>query len=60
MIREVKESADYDIPAYLYRGEVPFTELICDECGEETDALYELEGRQLCKNCLLNATKIAI
>lgn len=27
---------------------------ICDECGEEVNTLYHLEGQQLCSSCVLN------
>lgn len=33
-------------------------ELYCDECGEETDELYALDGQQLCEDCLKKQTKI--
>lgn len=28
---------------------VPY--LVCDECGEEANRLYEVDGRQLCRDC---------
>ena len=27
--------------------------LVCDECGFEEDILYEYDGQQLCKTCVL-------
>ena len=27
---------------------------ICDHCGEEVDTLYEIEGDELCQDCLLD------
>lgn len=29
--------------------------LICDKCGDEAEKLYEYEGEQLCKDCLLES-----
>lgn len=34
------------------------TELVCDNCGYETDVLYNFNGEQLCEDCLLNHKKI--
>lgn len=31
-------------------------ELICDECGDEAETLYNLNGRELCEDCLRNLT----
>lgn len=28
--------------------------LVCDECGDEAQKLYEVDGRQLCSRCALN------
>jgi hypothetical protein len=28
---------------------------ICDECGDEVNTLYKLEGQQLCSSCVLNS-----
>ena len=27
--------------------------LVCDECGEESETLYEYDGEQLCGDCVL-------
>lgn len=33
--------------------------LICDDCGNETDSLYEVEGSQYCAECALaHLTKV--
>ena len=28
--------------------------LICDECGDEVEKLYKVDGMQLCSRCALN------
>lgn len=60
MIRRIKECNYSDIPHYLYREPIEYVELVCDCCHEETDSLYEYDGRELCEYCLLGATKIVI
>ena len=28
--------------------------LVCDECGDEVETLYKVDGMQLCSRCALN------
>lgn len=28
------------------------TRFYCDKCGDETDELYEVDGEELCEDCL--------
>lgn len=30
----------------------------CDKCGDEINDVYELDGQELCADCLLDACKI--
>lgn len=32
--------------------------LRCDQCEEETDKLYKLEGEELCEECLFEALEV--
>ncbi len=32
--------------------------LICDECGDEFEFLYDYDGEELCQDCLLNRFKL--
>lgn len=58
MIKIVKEKVDYEIPHFLLQEPMTYRELYCDECKDEVDDLYDLEGRQLCRECILRATRI--
>lgn len=60
MIRRLKEKIDYEIPGYLNREPMDYIECTCDRCGGEVDELYELDGEQLCRECLLERTKINV
>lgn len=31
--------------------------LYCDRCGDDCEELYDLDGEELCKECLLNSFK---
>ena len=32
--------------------------LICDKCGDEVDALYKLDGEELCSSCVLDNLEV--
>lgn len=36
----------------------PYEQIVCDDCGEETD-LYEYDGAELCLSCILNSLPLA-
>ena len=54
---KVNNCVDCDLPCMIF---CPLRdnsyEYICDECGEAVDAddLYEYDGKEICKDCLLD------
>ena len=58
MITERDECCGCAVPAYPCRGDScprrHTAVLICDECGDEVEKLYKVDGMQLCSRCALN------
>lgn len=58
MIKVTNECCDCAVPAYPCLGEdCPNRHVkhyICDECKDEVDELYKVDGLQLCEECLLD------
>ena len=58
MITERNECCGCAVPAYPCLGDScprrHTAVLICDECGDEVEKLYKVDGMQLCGRCALN------
>lgn len=62
MVTETNECMGCAVGGYPCRGDVcPYRHVkhyICDGCGQEVDIkfdpLYEVDGEQLCEDCLLD------
>lgn len=58
MITERNECCGCAVPAYPCLGDSCLRRhtavLICDECGDEVEKLYKVDGMQLCSRCALN------
>lgn len=58
MIKYKNDCVGCAAPAYPCLGEScprrHTKHLYCDECGEDVDLLYDVDGRQFCEDCLLN------
>lgn len=54
MVNRVSDCVDCGLPC-LKRACPHYqrVELICDECGDECDELYQYNGEQICADCLL-------
>lgn len=57
MVREINDCCDCAVPGYPCMGDsCPRRHTIayeCDRCDCECDILYDYDGNQLCKDCLL-------
>lgn len=59
MVRIENQCVDCGLPCIgkacrYYRVKV----LICDECGDEVDTLYQFEGEELCGDCVLKRLEV--
>lgn len=58
MVTYENECVDCAVPGYPCKGDMcPLRHtkhLYCDKCGDECDYLYELDGYELCKHCVLS------
>lgn len=56
MVRLENHCCDCATPAYPCRGALcPLTSVevhYCDRCDEELDDIYDVEGEELCEDCL--------
>ena len=56
MIRYENRCCDCAVPGYPCRGNACPNRNVevhyCDKCGEEIDEIYEVDGEELCEECL--------
>lgn len=56
MIRIENHCCDCAVPGYPCRGSSCPNRHVgvhyCDKCGEEIDEIYEVDGKELCEECL--------
>ena len=56
MIREENDCCGCAVPAYPCLGNAcprrHTIHMICDECGEEVERLWDYKGDQLCEDCV--------
>lgn len=56
MITYKNECCDCAVPAYPCMGsacpERNVLHLYCDDCGDEADKLYKVDGEEICEDCL--------
>ena len=56
MLRVENHCCDCTVPAYPCRGDLcPLTRVevhYCDSCGSELDAIYDVDGDEMCEDCL--------
>ena len=56
MIRIENHCCDCEVPGYPCRGNACPNRHVevhyCDQCGEEIDEIYEVDGEELCEECL--------
>ena len=57
MIRYENECCDCAVQGYPCKGDLcknrNVPHLYCDDCKEEQEELYELDGKELCDDCAL-------
>lgn len=57
MVKYENECMNCATPGYPCIGDIcPHSHakhLYCDECGEDVDLLYDVDGTELCEDCLL-------
>ena len=56
MLKIENHCCDCATPGYPCRGSAcPLTKVevyYCDKCGDELDEIYDVDGKELCENCL--------
>ena len=62
MIKYENECCDCAVPSYPCRGDScpnrHVKHLYCDRCNDDVDELYDVDGEELCKDCLLEKFEI--
>ena len=56
MLKIENHCCDCAVPGYPCRGSLcPLTKVAvhyCDECGDELEEIYDVDGKELCEYCL--------
>lgn len=52
------EKLDTDFPHFLYSAPRTYDDYICEKCGQVCDDLYDLNGYEVCLDCLKKDTII--